>query len=393
MRSAGIVTIDREWKWAGGRYYLHHLIRCVAALPPEQRVELHDVWWGRFPGDDAFSEVRSILGEPVVVSLPASLYGRSLRKIKRALLNTKGASDLFEPYCIDVFFPIPPCDNAGLPYVFWLPDFQYLRRPDLMSEQLCGQLEDYYQEHVYRASRIVLSSEDARNDFARAYPDELGRTHVVRFCSVPDDDWWRMTPASVAEQYQLPERFFIVCNQFTRHKNHMTLLRAMHILAKAGGREIHLACTGSTFDHREEDCIGRVKAFLAEHHLEARVHILGLIPRAEQIALLRQSIAVLQPSWFEGWSTIIEDAKALGKPVLASDLPVHREQLAALQESFLPLDDAEQWVDAMKKAWETLDAGPNSEEEGLGQARLKVAQRECGMSFVQALRAASHPVS
>lgn len=388
MASAGIVAIDRDWKWVGGRYYLQHLIRCVAALPVGQGMELHDVWWGDMPADDPFQEVRAILGKPLVISPPANLLGRAVRKAKRLLRRSQGASDLFASHGIDVFFPIPPCENAGIPYVFWLPDFQYLRRPDLMTEALCKQLEGYFREHVHSASRVILSSEDARNDFARVYPDKLDRTHVVRFCSVPDEDWWKLSPASVAEQYRLPERFFIVCNQFTRHKNHMTLLHALLQLAERGEGDIHLVCTGSTFDHRQEDYVGQVKNYLAANDLEARVHILGLIPRAEQIALLRQSVAVLQPSWFEGWSTIIEDAKTLGKPVLASDLPVHREQLAGLQENFLPEEEPEKWADAMGKAWSTLSAGPSAEQERLGQTRLEVDQRECGLAFVQALRVA-----
>jgi glycosyltransferase involved in cell wall biosynthesis len=391
MLRAGLVAIDSEWKWAGGRYYLHHLIRSVAALPPEERIDLCDVWWNNMPDDDPFAEVRTILVKPVVVALPTSLWGRVFRKAKRLIHGNQGASDLFAPHGIDVFFPIPPCDNAGIPYVFWLPDFQYLRRPDLMSDTLRRQLENYFRVHVHSASCVVLSSEDARSDFARVYPDMLDRTHVVRFCSVPDDAWWKLNPASVVRQYRLPERFFIVCNQFTRHKNHLTLLRAMHILSEKGWSDIHLVCTGSTFDHRQENYIGQVRDYLSAHNIETQVHILGLIPRAEQIALLRQSIAVLQPSWFEGWSTIIEDAKTLGKPVLASDLPVHHEQLATLQGNFLSLDDAEHWADAMSVAWDSLDIGPILEQERMGQERLKVAQRECGLSFVQALRAAIRP--
>ena len=41
---------------------------------------------------------------------------------------------------------------------------------------------------------------------------------------------------------------------------------------------------------------------------------------------IRASAAVIQPSQFEGWSTVIEDARALGKPLIASDFPVHLEQ-------------------------------------------------------------------
>jgi glycosyltransferase involved in cell wall biosynthesis len=51
-----------------------------------------------------------------------------------------------------------------------------------------------------------------------------------------------------------------------------------------------------------------------------------MIPRVDQVCLIRASKAVLQPSRFEGWSTVIEDARALGKATIASNFPVHIEQ-------------------------------------------------------------------
>ena len=39
------------------------------------------------------------------------------------------------------------------------------------------------------------------------------------------------------------------------------------------------------------------------------------------------SVALLQPSLYEGWSTLVEEAKALSKFIVLSDLPVHREQI------------------------------------------------------------------
>ena len=41
---------------------------------------------------------------------------------------------------------------------------------------------------------------------------------------------------------------------------------------------------------------------------------------------MRQSLAVIQTSLFEGWSTSVEEAIALGKQIILSDIPVHREQ-------------------------------------------------------------------
>ena len=33
----------------------------------------------------------------------------------------------------------------------------------------------------------------------------------------------------------------------------------------------------------------------------------------DQLRLMKESLGVIQPSLFEGWSTVIEDAKALNK--------------------------------------------------------------------------------
>ena len=388
MLKAGLVAIDQDNKWAGGRYYLLHLARCVESLDSAKSVSLCSVSWSEPGSNDPFAEVREQLGRHIAVASPTAFVPRMVRKVRRSLMRTDGARDLFEAHGIDVFFPIPPCENSGTPYVFWLPDFQYMRRPDLMSDKLRGDLEQYFRGHVHAAAQIVLSSEDARSDFAKVYPEFLNRTHVVRFCSVPDEEWWSLDPVQVADRYNLPERFLIVCNQFTRHKNHLVLMQAIKLVVDSGVDDIHLVCTGSTFDHRQEDYVGQVTAYLNENGLANRVHILGLISRADQVALLRRSMAVVQPSSFEGWSTIIEDAKTLGKPVLVSDLPVHHEQLGPSQPYYLSQDSPEEWAIAITAYWRQLTPGPSIGAEREALIKLEHAKRECGLAFTKTLRAA-----
>jgi glycosyltransferase involved in cell wall biosynthesis len=43
---------------------------------------------------------------------------------------------------------------------------------------------------------------------------------------------------------------------------------------------------------------------------------------------MKYANAVIQPSFFEGWSTVVEDAMAVNTPVIASSLDVNIEQLA-----------------------------------------------------------------
>ena len=54
---------------------------------------------------------------------------------------------------------------------------------------------------------------------------------------------------------------------------------------------------------------------------------------------MKHAQAVLQPSLFEGWITVIEDAKSLQAPVVASNIPVNIEQLGPNGVYFDPHDD------------------------------------------------------
>jgi glycosyltransferase involved in cell wall biosynthesis len=45
------------------------------------------------------------------------------------------------------------------------------------------------------------------------------------------------------------------------------------------------------------------------------------------ISLLRTCAALINPSFFEGWSSTVEEARVLGVPMLLSDIAVHREQM------------------------------------------------------------------
>jgi glycosyltransferase involved in cell wall biosynthesis len=56
---------------------------------------------------------------------------------------------------------------------------------------------------------------------------------------------------------------------------------------------------------------------------------------------MRYAQAVIQPSLFEGWSTVIEDAISLQVPVIASNLPVNIEQLGTDGKYFDPLNPEE----------------------------------------------------
>ncbi|MBV5349676.1 glycosyltransferase [bacterium] len=171
----------------------------------------------------------------------------------------------------------------------------------------------------------MLSSEDARQDCERFYPSTRGRTHVVRF-AVPTTIAIDVGAArKVADDYGLPEVFFFLPNQFWKHKNHECVIQALNLL-KVKGHEVVIAVSGKQTDTRDPEHFPRLQHLVELYSLEKNFRLLGLIPYEHITSLMKTCAALINPSTFEGWSTTVEEAKAMGTPMILSSLRVHQEQ-------------------------------------------------------------------
>ena len=148
-------------------------------------------------------------------------------------------------------------------------------------------------------------------------------------------------------KYGVNGPYYFCANQFWQHKNHLTLFKAIKAL-KDKGINIKVLFSGNTNDYRNKNHFPMLMDFIKENGLEDNIKILGFIDRKEQLCLMQNSEAIIQPSLFEGWSTVVEDAKALKKWVILSDIPLHREQLSENVVFFSPLDsmDLSQKIEA-----------------------------------------------
>lgn len=95
---------------------------------------------------------------------------------------------------------------------------------------------------------------------------------------------------------------------------------------------------------------------------------------------MRGSAAVLNASLFEGWSTTVEEAKALGVPLVLSSLRVHREQAPAGTRFFDP-ESVLDMTAVLHEAWDALDAGPRPEREREAGAAYRVAREAFARRF------------
>ena len=73
--------------------------------------------------------------------------------------------------------------------------------------------------------------------------------------------------------------------------------------------------TGAQHDWRNPNYFNELEAFVKENDIKKNIMFLGLIDRREQLQMMNNAEAVIQSSKFEGWSTVIEDAKAMNQLV------------------------------------------------------------------------------
>ena len=113
---------------------------------------------------------------------------------------------------------------------------------------------------------------------------------------------------------------------------------------------MNLVCTGNIVDYRNLGFANEILQMLTRNKIRDQVHLLGLIPRAHQVAIFRMAVAMVQPSLNEGWSTPVEEAKVLGMNLLLSDIEVHIEQYPDNPNFFESLN-AEDLAEKIRRIW------------------------------------------
>src|SRR5438046_10393672 len=123
---------------------------------------------------------------------------------------------------------------------------------------------------------------------------------------------------------------------------------------------IHIVMTGLPVDSRDpnNETTSRILQAIASAGLVDKITVLGMVSFQDLTNLMRTAAVVIQPSRFEGWSTVVQDCLALGRPLLCSDIPVHREQASTARGFFDP-DRPEALAELLAPTWNELQPGPD----------------------------------
>ena len=324
--------------WLGGVYYILNIIKSLNYLDDKDKPELIVFYSADLA--DFIDEIYYPYLKLVPFKFRSTYKSYILSWIMHKNLFVK---DLTDQFPIDVIFPIwdYPLPISHYPKVIsWYADFQHKFYPEFFSKLTLIRRELRIRLTLRNATDLVLSSHDAVSHLIKFYrvKDKLN-IHILQFAS-NIDDIALIDFEQLKKKYQLPDKYFMISNQFHKHKNHIVLLEAFSLLKKKG-KQYHFVITGKMENRGNEKYIESIRSLIEKDKLNDAVSLLGLVPRQEQLSMMKYAQAVIQPSLFEGWSTVIEDAKSLQVPVIASNLPIHREQLGDKGRYFNPKDAKE----------------------------------------------------
>jgi len=377
-------------EWMGGVEYIRNLILALANQPEDIR-STFDISLVCPPTIDPVlhSELQPHLRRTYYYEkdfAQRTLVNRALWQYKRVALKRYNPKydELVDRERFDFAFPHLDVRPNSRRSAHWIPDFQHKHLPHFFPESDIHKRDWMDSMAAYKAARVVFSSHAAKTDFQTFYPDATTRTEVLQFKTSPHSLWFEGDPNAVQRQYNLPERFFLISNQFFQHKNHLLVFRALSLL-KGAGVYPTVVCTGLVDDYRSPGFAQQIRSAIEDQDLTGQVHLLGLIPRLDQIQLMRQSLAVIQPSLFEGWSTVMEDARCLGRPIIASDLPVNIEQ-SPPDCVYFPRESPEALAARMQEWWESKSPGPDMGRELAAREQNKRDVQGYGQRFLEIAR-------
>lgn len=330
------ILFNSSANWLGGVYYLVNLVNTFHKVELEKEKK------------PTFIIFYTDLSEPFIklfeydqIEFVKIIWKSEKRMFLHSLLSRRNAFMLkeFDRHKLDGLYPFnnfPVKTTSSTKLISWYPDLQHKVYPQHFSKFRLWQREFRAKKLLEHSPHLVVSSQAVLADFKRFYDFEKVKYSVLPFVSLTAKTNF-VELHTLTEKYKIQSPFFLVSNQFYKHKDHICVLRAIQKL-KEKGVKVNVVMTGKMEDYRDPNHVGNLFQYIKDNSLDNHLKLLGVIPRNEQLSLMKFALAVIQSSLFEGWSTVIEDAKSLKASIIASGIDIHKEQLSDQGLIYKPSD-------------------------------------------------------
>jgi glycosyltransferase involved in cell wall biosynthesis len=274
--------------------------------------------------------------------------------------------------------PAPLAVSDDVPFVLTVHDLSFLERPrDFTGYERLWHRLARPQRLVDRAARVIAVSRAVGETLRSRYDLEPDRLAIVPSgVSAPAIGAQARKPA---DGLAMAGDYLLCVGALEPRKDPELLLRAF-ARARADGLPADLVFAGA----------GRLRPRLHG----PGVHVLGHVPPAELDRLYAGALALVMPSWHEGFGLPPLEALARGTPAVVSDLPVYDETLGRAALRF-PAGDESRLAEALMRIAADAPLRSRLVEEGqrtLSGRTWEAAARRTRAVLAEAAGGATAPV-
>jgi len=253
----------------------------------------------------------------VSVKVKLVRYKHTLSNLEKISINEE----------IDVL--LPSFDNLGvnfpIPWIGYIYDFQHKEMPNFFSENDIKS-RNYLFSNMFLNSKVILvNSIKVKLDVNKYFeykPEKIFSLPFTPFNNQKNS----VSPLSVLNNHKITGKYFIISNQFWRHKDHLTAFLAFAHFC-SNNSDYQLVCTGHLSDYRNPSYINILKDLLIKYSIEKRVIFTGFLNKADMLLIMENASCLIQPTLYEGGpgGGAVYDAYAYGIPILLSDIEINDE--------------------------------------------------------------------
>ncbi len=261
------------------------------------------------------------------ISQEERLKNDLVKKIKNKYPKVKIISKTSE---IKQKFTIFPLLDFKLKYrnnsIYFIPDIGHKKLKENFNYLI--RLRRYIQIRLILSlgKNVLVNSSYIEREIKSNYKSIKPKIFIAPYHGFIPEFEYKQIDANFKNKFTL-DKYFIVCNQFWIHKNHITVMKALKKLNQELESKIKLICTGFKIDYRGNDHIDIINRYIQINNLEEDVIFTDFLDRGELLNLINNSIALVQPSLYEGGPGGFSsaDAIALNKNVIISNIEINKE--------------------------------------------------------------------
>jgi len=198
--------------------------------------------------------------------------------------------------------------------IITLHDIGFTKYPELYSRSEL-KYHNWAAKYALKKAKVIITvSEFTKNeiiDFYQVKPERIKVVYLAYDSHAFKFGLDRDKIREIKQKYGLNAPYFFYIGRLEKKKNILGLLSAFNKITHSEANLVLAGQPGLGYD--------QIKKIIRENSLADKVKILGWVPQADVPYLMAGAIALVMPSFYEGFCLPILEAMAVGTPVIGAN--------------------------------------------------------------------------